>query len=291
MKTVPLITTLSIMVAILAGIAAFVGISSDDGPGPYEHRSIRGEEILVYGKGLYQHMSSDVAIQGIAQDYVTLFLAIPVLLFGLYMSRKHALRGLLLVTGALAYFLVTYLFYTAMAMYNTMFLAYVALLGLSFFGFTLGMLSLSNSRIIELLDFQNLFRYAGIFLVLNSLMVAFLWLSVILPPLLQGSIYPKTVQHYTTLIVQGFDLGLFLPIGVVAGILAIQKNRYGYLFTTIYLLFLSFLMAALTSKTIFMAQAGINVIPAVLIMPTVSAIATLFSILILRSVRTFQNEG
>ena len=31
-----------------------------------------------------------------------------------------------------------------------------------------------------------------------------------MPPLLEGSVYPVEVQHYTTLIVQGLDLGLLL---------------------------------------------------------------------------------
>lgn len=285
MKNISLITTLSIMVAIIAGIATASGIFSRDGSGSYVYHSIRGEDVVIYGKGLYNHMSADVAIQGIAQDYITLFLAVPALLFGLHLVRKHAPRGLLMVTGILAYFLVTYLFYTAMAMYNIMFLAYVTLPSLSFFGFILSMLTLNNTGITDLLGPEKLLQNAGTFLVLNSLMVTFLWLNIILPPLFDGSIYPKALQHYATLTVQGFDLGLLLPIGIVSGVLAIQKHRCGYLFTTVNLIFLSLLMAALTSKIIFMARAGVNVIPVIFIMPTMCFIASLFSAFILRGVK------
>lgn len=37
-------------------------------------------------------------------------------------------------------------------------------------------------------------------------MIGSLWLGVVVPPLVDGSIYPKELQHYTTLVVQGFDL-------------------------------------------------------------------------------------
>lgn len=81
----------------------------------------------------------------------------------------------------------------------------------------------------------------------------------------------------------GFDLGLLLPMAFVSGILALRKNSYGYLFTNIYVIFLSILMAALTSKILFMAQAGANVIPVIFIMPTICVIAVVFSVLLLRN--------
>jgi len=228
---------------------------------------------------------ADVAIQGIAQDYVTSFLGIPLMIFGLYLTGKKSLKGLFLLSGSLMYFLVTYLFYTAMGMYNIMFLFYASLSGLSFFAFVLTLFCFDVKNIKQIFGTQKLIRNAGLFLVINSLMVAFLWLSIVIPPLLDGSIYPKELQHYTTLIVQGFDLGLLLPIGIVAGILAFRKNSYGYLFTTINLIFLSILMAALTSKIAFMANAGVNVIPVIFIMPTVCLISSSFSLFILKKLK------
>lgn len=54
-----------------------------------------------------------VAIQGIAQDYVTLLVGIPLLLVELYFFRKGSLSGKFLLTGTLLYFMLTYLFYLA----------------------------------------------------------------------------------------------------------------------------------------------------------------------------------
>ena len=129
MKNKKVISVLVIVVAIIAIIAASSGIFSHGGNGQYDYQSIRGKTVTIYGDGLYRHMSADVAIQGIAQDYVTLFLAVPLLLISLIFAIKGSLRSRFLLAGILNYFLLTYLFYLEMAMYNEMFLAYVILTG------------------------------------------------------------------------------------------------------------------------------------------------------------------
>jgi len=290
MKNKRIIAILVLMIAIFSGMATVMGITSNNGSGEYDYISIRGENITIYGKGIYRHMSADVAIQGIAQDYVTLFVGIPLLLFALFLFRKKNIKGLFLLSGTSMYFLVTYLFYTAMGMYSVMFLVYVILLCLSFFAFVLTLFCYNITEIKQMFSSEKLIRYSGLFLVINSLMVAMLWLSIIIPPLLDGSIYPKELQHYTSLIVQGFDLGLLLPIGIVSGILAFRKSSYGYFFTTINLIFLSILMAALTSKILFMANAGYNVIPVIFIMPTVCLISTVLSSFILKKIKVNVKE-
>lgn len=285
MKHKKAISVLVILIVVASVIATTTGIFSSQGPGLYDYGSIRGKNISIYGKGLYQHMSAEVAIQGIAQDYVTLWLGVPLLLISLFLARKNSLRGLFLLSGTLAYFLVTYLFYLAMAMYNRMFLIYVVLLGTSFFAFILTLSSYQVKELTEVSHSENIFRAAGWLLIANASLVGLLWLKVVVPPLLDGSIIPVEVQHYTTLIVQGFDLGLLLPMAIVSGIMAIKKHSPGYLFSMIYVIFLSLLMTALSAKILFMARAGANVIPAVFIMPTINLIAIIFTVLVLRNIK------
>jgi hypothetical protein len=286
MKNKNLITVLVLLIVLVSVRATTAGIFSDKGSGRYLHESIRGQFVPIHGKGLYKHMSSDVAIQGIAQDYVTLFAGIPSLLLALYFTRKGSLRGRFVLAGTVGYFWLTYLFYTAMAMYNKMFMAYVFLLGASFFTLLMILFSFDLSRIRQSFSAEKLFRAAAWFLIINAAMVASLWLSIIIPPLIKGTVYPQALQHYTTLIVQGFDLGLFLPMAIISAILVLMKNDYGYLFTPVYLVFLSLLMTALTAKIVFMARAGANVMPMVFIMPTVGLLALLFSVLLLIKVKT-----
>lgn len=277
MKYKSIITVLAVSIVLISSFAASFGIFSRQGSGPFPHETVRGDTVMIYGLGLYEHMSADVAVQGIAQDYITIFIAIPILLFGLMRARKDSLRGRILLTGAVLYFLLTYLFYLAMAMYNKMFLAYVILLSCSLFCFLLLMLSFDIQGFMESVKKEKEYKTAGVFLVFNAGMIALLWLSIVVPPLFDGTYIPAQVQHYTTLIVQGFDLSIFLPLAALSGLMAIKKLPYGYLFTTIYMVFLSILMLALISKILFMARTGANVVPVVFIMPTIAAISMYFT--------------
>ena len=284
MKYKKQITMLISIICTTSLVATLLGIFSNSGQGAYSYKTIRGETIEIYGKGLYRHMSSDVAIQGIAQDYVTLFIGIPLLLFGLFFYRKEKTNAKFLLTGVLLYFFLTYLFYTAMAMYNEMFMAYVLLLSCSFFALILNLITFDYKT--TFLKSGKIIRIAGYFLVVNSILIASLWLSIILPPLINNSIYPIQLQHYTTLIVQGFDLGIFLPIGFISAVLALRKSNVGSIFTIIYVVFLSLLMTALTSKVIFMAIAGANVVPAIFIIPAIGFFSIILSFQLLRQIKT-----
>ncbi len=284
MENKNIITRLVLALALLAALATLSGIFSGGGPGRRTIESVRGQAVTLYGRGLYQDMSAEVAIQGIAQDWVTLLFAIPALLASLYLARKDSRRGLLALSGVSGYFLVTYLLYLAMAMYNRMFLVYAALVGLSFFALLLCLFALAPRRLEETAMDKRIFRAAGRFLMLTSTLIALLWLSVIVPPLFSGGI-PLQVAHYTTLIVQGFDLALFLPSAFVSGWLAVRGNRYGYLFATVNVVLLSLLMSALVAKILFMAAAGQNVIPVIFIIPVIDLAAIYFALRLLRSVR------
>lgn len=267
------ISILVIIIVVLSTFSSLCGILSEGGPGQYEYPSIRGETIIIYGKGIYQHMSADVAIQGIAQDYVTLFIAVPLLLVALYYTQRDSLKWRFVLAGTIAYFLVTYTFYLNMAMYNQLFLFYAALMGLSFFAMGMIMLTFNRTLLPTQFSAQAPTLFAGGFLMVTSVTIGLLWLSIVLPPLIEGTLYPKEVQHYTTLIVQGNDLGLALPLGFVSGYLLIRKNAYGYLMATVYLVFLSILMTALVAKIIYMGIMGYTIVPVIYIIPTMDIIS------------------
>lgn len=285
MKQKRTITILVLIIVSISAVATFYGILSNAGPGSFQYESIRGKTIEIYGKGIYQHMSSDVAIQGIAQDFVTLCIGIPLLLFSLWGFRKNSVKSHFLLSGTLGYFFVTYLFYTAMGMYNMLFLGWVALLGLSFFGLVISLLSFDLSRIENHFSNKTPTKFVGGFLIFTSVSIASLWLSIVIPPLIDGTIYPESLQHFTTLIVQGFDLGLLLPIAFISGVLLIKRKTLGYLLGTTFIGFLSILMSALTAKIIAMSSNGVNVSPAVFIIPIFNIIAILSWYLMIKNIK------
>ncbi|HQH41116.1 MAG TPA: hypothetical protein PK825_05175 [Bacteroidales bacterium] len=283
MKTKQISSVLTVLIAILSGIAAFEGIHPGEDSGISVIRSVRGQDILLYGKGLYRHMSADVAIQGIAQDYVTLFIGIPLLLLSLWLYRRGHLKGQILLTGITSYFMVTYVFYLCMAMYNELFLMYVLLAGISFYSFLLLMIDLAGK--VSAAQFSGRFfrKLSGWFLMVNALLIASLWLKVVLLPLVDGMLYPAAVQHYTTLIVQGLDLAILLPGSAISGILLLKNKKTGYLYAPIYLVFLCLMMTALLAKIIGMSLHGVPAGPAIVIIPLITLFTVGLTFSLLRS--------
>lgn len=285
MKNKKSIITLIFLIGIMAVIASSMGIFSGGVPGSYEYESIRGETVVIYGKGLYRHMSAEVAPQGIAQDYITLFLAIPILFLSLYSALKGSLKARFVLAGTLGYFLVTYLFYLVMAMYNVLFLVYVILLGASFFAFSLVMFSFNLQQLSGRFHRSIPVKPTGGFLIFNSLAIGLLWLGVVVPPLLDGSIIPAETEHYTTLIVQGLDLSILLPLAFISGVLFVRKKPMGYLLAPVYFIFLSLMMLALTAKVIAMGMLGQNIIPVIFIIPLFAMLSITCAVVILKNIK------
>lgn len=279
------LTILVPLIIFFAIAATSIGIFSSDGTGQYEYKSIRGKTVTIYGKGLYRHMSAEVAPQGIAQDYITLFIGIPLLLISFFMAQKGSLKGKYLFAGTLGYFLVTYLFYTVMGMYNTLYLAYVILIGASFYSFILTILSYNVNNLQSSFKPSTPVKTIGGFLIFVSVAIASLWLSIVVPPLLNGTIIPVQVEHYTTLIVQGLDLSILLPAAFISGVLLIRKKTFGYLLAPVYFVFLSLLMTALTAKIIALKILGYNVIPVIFIIPTFNLVTIICTIIILKNIQ------
>lgn len=274
-KAVLLIT--GILLSLLSLTAVLIALLDQSGEGAFMHRSIRGLDVEVYGTGPYRHMPSDVAIQGIAQDWVTLLAALPLWWVGYFRWKSGFPTWRYVVAGTSFYFLVTYLFYTAMGMYSELFLLHATLIGLGFFCVWLSLYGMNIPK--EALRFSPKapHKAAGWFLIINALLIALLWLSVVVPPLLDGTLYPESLAHFTTLIVQGFDLGLLLPISIVTGWALKAGKAEGYIFGSSLLVFLSLLMTALTAKLVAMGLQGQEIIPAIFMIPSFMLLALFFS--------------
>jgi hypothetical protein len=65
----------------------------------------------------------------------------PEVIISLIVANKNSLKGRLLLTGTLGYFLYTYTSYSFLSMYNSFFLIYVSIMSLSFFAFIINITS------------------------------------------------------------------------------------------------------------------------------------------------------
>ena len=250
--------SLLVMCIILLSLTASVyGVFSNQGQGQYEFKSLHGETVSIYGKGLYKNDSLAMAVQARAQDTVTMVLGVPLLAISLYMARKNWLKGRLLLTGTLAYFLYTYVMYTFTAMYNQFFLVYVILMTTAFYAFILSMLSFDMEELGRSFSEKLPVKFVGGFLLFLGAVVGLLWIGRIVPTLIEGTM-PIGLEHYTTLVIQGLDLGILIPTQVIAGVLLIKRKTFGYLLASVMIIKLITLLTALTAMIVGQAFAGVK---------------------------------
>lgn len=251
------ISLLSVMIAVLSLIAAVRGVLPGQGYG-YEFKSLHGQLVSIYARGLYQNDSVSVAMQGIGQDIVTIILGVPLLIISLYLARKGLIKGKLLLTGVLGYFLYTYASYSFLSMYNSFFLIYVALMSMSFFAFTLSMISFDMKRLPSNFSDKLPVRAIGGLLIFIACVLGLMWLKIILTPLISGTV-PVQLEHYTTLTIQALDLGFVIPAAILSGVLLIKREAFGYLLATVMTIKETTLLAAITAMIITQAVAGLQV--------------------------------
>jgi hypothetical protein len=97
--------------------------------------------------------------------------------------------------------------------------------------------------------------------------MAALWLQLILVPLFAGTLFPAGLAHFTTLIVQGFDLAFFLPPSIMAGWAYGKGKSWGLYLAPVYAVFLSLQMGTLLAKIVGMTLTGVDAGPVLVIIP------------------------
>lgn len=250
---------LGLTLAIL-GLSAFcslVGLLTSTGTVSYDFVSITKETVSIYGTGLYAHDSVSMVAQGLASDFITLLVAVPVTLAALFYSHRNSFRGDLILTGMLGYFLYTYMSYTFLWNYNVLFIAYVIIMSLSFFGFVIMMTSCDLKSIKT--HFVDPFKAKSIigFQWFVAIMVGILWLSKIAPSWL-NAVTPVGLEHYTTLVIQAMDLGFIVPTAIISAVLLHQRKPLGYLLSSIILIKGIALLSSITAMALNMIMSGIE---------------------------------
>jgi len=276
------LTWMILALAVLAVVAAATPFLFTAGPGPAHHTSVRGEEVRLYGYGPYRHMPADVAVQGLAQDAITLAIGVPFLLAALLWARGGSRAGHLALCGAVGYLLVQYFMYLGMGTYNELFLVWVALVVVAFHTLLRLLLTVPPAQFEVVGDSRWGRRFVGGLLLVNGAMIALLWLGVVVPPLVTGELYPAGLAHLTTMFVQGFDLALFLPPSLLAGYWYLARRQPGGLLAPAYAVFLTLQMIALLAKITWMSVVGASPGPALVVIPLLLVGAGTASLLGLR---------
>lgn len=282
MKPSKTLIALSVLIALLAVIAAGTGVLYQGEGASYTFTSLRGEAVTMYGHGLYRYEPVLMAAQVIPQDAVTLVVGVPLLLVALWFYRQGRVRGQLLLAGTLAYFLYTYTSMAFGAAYNELFLVYVALFSLSLFAFILAMVAVDLPSLPAHFTDRLPRRTIASFLFAAGLFLLVAWLGRIVPPLLAGS-PPIGLTTNTTLFIQVMDLGLIVPLVFLAGIMLLRRRPLGYLLASVGLIKFVTMGLALIAMMIGQLLAGVEFSMAeAIIFPVLALAAIAMAYILLR---------
>jgi hypothetical protein len=278
------ITLLVLLILILSGVASVYGLLEGNGEGERIHTSVRGESVKLYGKGLYRDDSVTMAVQARAQDAVTAAVGIPLLAISLRLSRRGSLKGKLMLTGTLGYFLYTYTSYTFLAMFNPLFLVYVILMSASLYAFLLALTAIDREKLMRAIKERFPSRMAAGFLLFMAAAVAMLWLGKLVP-MLRGE-RPEGLEHYTTFVIQAMDLGVVVPAAAASAILLLRRRPWGYLLSVVLMMKMVTMLTALTVMIVMQALSGITIgAVEMIVFPVFNALAVWCVVLILRGMQ------
>jgi hypothetical protein len=256
MKSSRIVVWLIWLIAVLALVAAGIGLFYQDGGSSYAFTTVHGQSVQIYGQGLYRYDVPLTAVGYRAGDAVTLVLALPLLIISILLYRHAQLRGGLLLTGVLAYFLYTYGSMAFGAAYNPLFLVYVVLFSASLFALVLSLLSFDMQELPAHFSSGLPRRGIGLFLIVSGTILALVWLVLSIVPALLGDTVPTEVFSYTTFITGVVDIGIVAPALVVSGTLLLRRASLGYLLASMMLVFTVVLGVNLTAAGIVQVLTG-----------------------------------
>lgn len=228
---------LSITIAILASIAAAGGLILD---------------------GLYRdNLFVTSAWKG--NDFVTLFIAVPLLIAALIFEKRGSRKAQLVWMGILDYMLYNFAFYLFGAAFNGFFLLYCALLGLSIFALIFGLTNIDLESVQRLARGARFRGWVASYMLLVAIGLTTIYLVQSFGFIFTDEI-PAIVKRtgHPTSIVFGLDLTLLIPFLGLGAVWLLQRKAWGFVLAGISIVKGTLYTIVLTCGSFFAAQAGLE---------------------------------
>lgn len=227
---------LSVLVAILVLLASGAGLVS---------ASIYARETMSW------------KLQTYGQDIANL-VAVVALLLAVYFVNRGSVTAFLIWVGILLALIYAYVIYAFALHFNSLFLLYVAILGLSVYALVIGILNTNMEYLQSYTPARITARSVSVFLLLIAVLFAVQWLSEDIPALMGGKIPQSVVENgMLTNPVHVLDLGMILPAMVIASIALWRRKLLGYLFALPLLVFCTLTGIGILAAFLVMSSRGV----------------------------------
>jgi hypothetical protein len=229
-----LVTALSGVLALLATTSSLVGLLVGGGPGRHVVTTARGASVTVYGRGIYAADSWLVGAGNRGQDIAILIVEVPLLLLTLWWYRRGGPVTAVALTGVLAFFAYFYVSMTFATAENRLFPVYVAAASLAGFALVVVARRIDPIRVATALPDHPGRGALATYLLAVAAALTLAWLPGLAVTAITGDIAAK-VGPYTSSVTDALDLGLVVPVAVIAAVQLLRGRPEGSVLTLIML--------------------------------------------------------
>lgn len=221
---------LSVAIAILATIASAGGL---------------------FLSGLY-HDNALITAAWHGNDFITLFLALPVMVGSLVYATRGSRRAQVIWMGTLWYMVYNYMFYLFGAAFNAFFLIYAALFTMSSYALVLALLKVDvrdfGARVFDRIPV----KFVSGFMLFFAILLGGMWIALSLSYVFTGVIPVAITQtDHPTGVVFAIDLALIVPSLALCAVALRRRTAWGYLLSTIVMIKASTYALAMIAMSVF----------------------------------------
>ncbi len=164
-------------------------------------------------------------------DWLTLAVAVPLLVASLLLSRRGSVRGLLLWLGTLGYGAYNYAYYMLGAALNAFFPLYVVALLVSVATLILALSRIEVAQVAACFRPKTPVRVVGGYLVFVASGLSLVWMGTWAAYIFAGR--PTPVEPEAFKLVAALDTAVMVPALALGGILLWRRNAWGYVVAAI----------------------------------------------------------
>ncbi len=242
-----------ISVAIIAIICSLLGLFYSTGGKQFVVNNIYGQQIELYGNGIYKNDSLLKVGSTRGTDIAIIFVATFLLIISIYKKNSNKYK---LIQGGL---LVSILYNTSCLIFgvtfNKLFLIYLPLFSLSLFSLILLLNNIFKSDIYQNAIYNKKLSGISAFIILSGCSVL-QWLFFIIPAIITNKPL-ENIDIYTTEPTFILDLAIVLPISIWCSISLLKQKIIAYKFAPIFLTFISVVGLCVIGQTIIQMRMGL----------------------------------
>lgn len=244
---------LSIIAGLTTIISALVGLLYSNGGASFVVKSIYGQEIRLFGDGIYAYNTILKVGATKGTDIVMIAIAFVLLMDVIFLSPKRFAK--LFAAGLQCSLLYASVCLVMGVSFNRLFPIYLVQFSSSLFAFIYTIFSIKEQDCFCEALYDKKLKGTALFMIIGGCSVL-VWLTFIIPAIISGT--PKEfIEIYTTEPTFVLDLGIIFPTCLGTGIGLLKKSKFTYAVASVLLTLITCVGLCVIFQTIVQLQLGV----------------------------------